>query len=214
MTENILFDFDGTIFDTSEGIIKSLHYALSLRGMDEPDDSLKCFIGPPLIDMFMEHNGFTREEAERATADFRVRYEPIGVNECCLFDGIIDVIKAVKSTGRKVGVATSKPQKFAEMLLARENMTELFDVVCGSGMDGNNKTKADVLRSALKELGAGPDNTVLVGDTKWDILGAKEVGLDCIGVRWGFAEKGELEKYGAVMIADDMKSLTEILINY
>ena len=87
MFKYILFDFDGTVFDTVEGITKSVRYAINLRGMDAELGSLRCFAGPPLVDMFMEHFGFTQEEAEQATADFRVRYEPTGLHECCVFPG-------------------------------------------------------------------------------------------------------------------------------
>ena len=91
----VLFDFDGTVFDTVEGITKSVRYAINLRGMDAELDSLRCFAGPPLVDMFMEHFGFTQAEAEQATADFRVRYEPTGLHECCVFPGVAELLTAL-----------------------------------------------------------------------------------------------------------------------
>ena len=95
MFKYILFDFDGTVFDTVEGITRSVRYAINLRGMDAELDSLRCFAGPPLVDMFMEHFGFTQAEAEQATADFRVRYEPTGLHECCVFPGVAELLTAL-----------------------------------------------------------------------------------------------------------------------
>lgn len=213
MIKNILFDFDGTVFDTVDGITRCAQYALSLQGIEEPLENLRCFAGPPLVDMFMEHNGFSREQAEQATLDFRSRYTVHGVNECCIFPGIREVIEILRKEGRTVGIATSKPQHLAEMLLEREGMTGLFDVVCGSIGTGNNNSKAEVLKRAMGIIGALSEDTVLVGDTKWDILGAAECGVKCVGVRFGYAAPGELEEYGACAIAEDMADLQSILLN-
>lgn len=213
MIKNILFDFDGTVFDTVDGITKCAQYALSLQGIEEPAENLRCFAGPPLVDMFMEHNGFTKERAEQATRDFKSRYAVHGVNECCVFPGIYEVVEALREAGRTVGIATSKPQHLAEMLLEREGMTDLFEVLCGSLSTGNNNSKAEVLKRAMDEIGAVPENTVLVGDTKWDILGAAECGVKCVGVRYGYAAPGELEDYGACAIAENMEDLKNILLN-
>lgn len=213
MKQHILFDFDGTIFDTLEGISKSVRYALSLRGIDEPLEALRCFAGPPLVDMFMEHNGFTREQAEAAVVDFRSRYHKEGLEECCVFPGAAEAILRLKEAGRTIGIATSKPQNLAEYLLEREHMTGLFDIICGSRPGTINETKADILMRALEALNATAENAVLVGDTKWDAIGAAKAGVECIGVRWGYAEDGELESYGVRRIAQDPQELVRLLLD-
>lgn len=211
MYKNILFDFDGTVFDTVEGITKSAQYALKKQGIEAGLDELRCFAGPPLVDKFMEVYGFDRETAEQATRDFKERYVPIGVHECRVFPGIKSLLEALREKGFQVGLATSKPQVLAEQLLAQEDMTELFMVICGSGSDGNNSAKWQVLKRAMEELGAKPEDTVLVGDTKYDVEGARLCGVPCIGVAYGYAAPGELEQAGAVTIARDMDELLEIL---
>ena len=147
MFKYILFDFDGTVFDTVEGITKSVRYAINLRGMDAELDSLRCFAGPPLVDMFMEHFGFTQAEAEQATADFRVRYEPTGLHECCVFPGVAELLKALRAHGLVTAVATSKPEKLARELLEENNMLGLFDAICGSRPNGKQRKQAKNAKS-------------------------------------------------------------------
>ncbi len=209
----LLFDFDGTVFDTVEGITKSVRYAIRKRGMDAPLESLRCFAGPPLVDMFMEHFGFDRADAEQATLDFRERYRPVGLYECRVFPGVKALLAELRAAGYRLGIATSKPQSLAEELLAREDMLGLFDVIVGSGEQGNNDSKADVLRRALARLGAAPSDAVLIGDTKYDVLGARQCGVKCIGVGWGYAAEGELEAAGASCILPDLASLRAMFLS-
>ena len=211
MYKYILFDFDGTIFDTVEGISKSARYAINKFGLDDSLEFLRCFAGPPLVDKFMEVYGFDREQAEQATAYFKERYQPIGLYECRIFPGIKEMLQSLKAKGYKLGVATSKPQHLAEKLLQGEEMIELFDVICGSGLNGNNDSKESVLRRAMEALGADLESSVLVGDTKYDVLGAKACGVDCIGVRFGYAAEGELEEAGATYIVEDVAELENLI---
>lgn len=212
MAEYILFDFDGTVFDTIEGITKSVRYAINKQGLDAELSSLRCFAGPPLMDMFMERFGLTQEQTEKALVDFRERYVPIGLYECRVFPGIKELILKLRAAGKKTGIATSKPQELAEELLGREDMLNLFDVISGSGNSGNDCSKAQVLRCAIEKLGARPEDCVLVGDTKWDAAGARECGVKCIGVRYGYAAPGELEAAGVSAIAEDMQELEKLLL--
>lgn len=211
MYKYILFDFDGTVFDTVEGITKSARYALNKFGIEAELDFLRQFAGPPLVDKFMEVYDFTKEQAEQATIYFKERYQPIGLHECCIFPGIKEMLQNLRDAGFVLGIATSKPQHLAEKLLQGENMTELFDVICGSGGLGNNDTKESVLRRAMETLGADPEASVLVGDTKYDVLGARACGIDCIGVRYGYAAEGELEEAGAKYIVDDIPALEKLI---
>lgn len=211
MADFILFDFDGTVFDTVEGITKSVRYALNKQGLDAELNELRCFAGPPLVDMFMERCAFTREQAEQALLDFRERYTPIGLYECRVFPGIRKLLETLRAAGKRLGIATSKPQELAEELLGRENMLGLFDVICGSDSSGNNSSKAQVLTRAMGMLGAEAERAVLVGDTKYDVQGAHACGVRCIGVRYGYAAEGELEQAGADTIAENMEMLEELL---
>lgn len=212
MFKYILFDFDGTVFDTVEGITKSVRYAINLRGMDAELDSLRCFAGPPLVDMFMEHFGFTQAEAEQATADFRVRYEPTGLHECCVFPGVAELLTALRAHDLVTAVATSKPEKLARELLEENNMLGLFDAICGSLPNGNNSEKWQIVSRVMESLGAVPEETVLVGDTKYDVLGAHRCGIKCIGVEYGYAAPGELAAAGADYILPDIPALEGFLI--
>jgi len=208
----ILFDFDGTVFDTVEGITKSARYAINKFGLDDSLEFLRQFAGPPLTDKFMEVYGFTREQAEQAVAYFRERYVPVGLYECSIFPGVKEMLTELKAAGFVLGIATSKPQHLAEKLLAGEGMTELFDAICGSGVSANDDSKASVLRRAMEQLKADRAATVLVGDTKYDVLGAKSCGIDSIGVRYGYAAEDELEQAGASHIVDNVEELTKLIM--
>ena len=212
MYDCILFDFDGTVFDTVEGITKSVRYALNKVGLDAELESLRCFAGPPLADKFMEVYGFDRAAAEQAVRDYRERYRPIGMNECCVFPGIKDLLEKLRAAGKTVGIATSKPQELAEELLRRENMLGLFQVICGSRPDGNDSAKWQVVQRAMELCGAAKENTILVGDTKYDVAGAHKVGIACVGVRYGYAAEGELEAAGADFIVEDLPELERFLL--
>ena len=213
MIDCLLFDFDGTLFDTVEGITKSVQYAVNKHGLNPDLESLRCFAGPPLVDMFMEHFGFDRDAAVQAVADFRERYKPIGLYECRVFPGIRELLIKLRQAGYRTGVATSKPQVLAEELLEREDMLPLFDVLVGSSPDKNSDSKADVLRRAMEALGTDAARTVLIGDTKYDAAGAKQCGVPCIGVGWGYAAEGELETAGVVCIVPDIPALEKLLLD-
>ena len=212
MYQNILFDFDGTVFDTVEGITRSVKYAANKIGLDAPLEELRRFAGPPLTDMFMEHFGISQEAAEQAVTDFRERYLPIGLYESRAFPGMKELLTELRAAGKRLGLATSKPQELAEELLSREGMLELFDVISGSGGEGSGGTKQRVLARAMELLGAGGDDSVLVGDTKYDVEGARLCSVPCIGVAYGYAAEGELAAAGAVAIAEDMEQLRAMLL--
>ena len=213
MARYLLFDFDGTIFDTVEGITKSIRYALNKRGMDAEPDALRCFAGPPLDEMFQEKFGFTPDEAVKAVLDFRERYVPIGLYESRAFPGVRELLVELRQAGRKLAVTTSKPQTLAEELLAREEMAELFDVICGAGNSGEGNAKWQVLQRAMNALGATAENSVLVGDTKYDVAGARQCGIPCIGVAYGYAAPGELEAAGAASVARNLDALRKLLLS-
>lgn len=213
MYRYVLFDFDGTVFDTLEGITKSVRYAINKVGMDAPLSELKCFAGPPLLEMFEERFGFSPEEANQAVRDFRERYVPVGVYESRVFPGVKELLRELRAAGIVTGIATSKPQHLAEELLGREEMIGLFDVISGSAPDGRNESKQQVTQRAMDFLGSAPEETVLVGDTKYDVAGAHKCGIKCIGVGYGYAAEGELEAAGVDYMAADVNEIKNIVLN-
>lgn len=212
MYRYLFFDFDGTLYDTVEGITRCVQYALRKRGMDAPLDSLRCFAGPPLDDMFMEKFGFTRDDAEQAVRDFRERYVPIGLYESRPFPGLKDLLRDLHAAGYRLAVTTSKPQVLAEELLRREDLHDLFDCICGAAEEGEGNAKWQVLRRAMERLHAPEGESVLIGDTKYDVAGAKRCGIPCIGVGYGYAAEGELEQAGADAVAADLDALRGMLL--
>lgn len=212
MARYLFFDFDGTLYDTVEGISKCVLYALRKRGLDAPLEELRCFAGPPLDEMFREKFGLTWEDSEQAVRDFRERYVPIGLYESRPFPGLKELLQELRAAGKKLAVTTSKPQVLAEELLRREGLYELFDMICGAAEEGSGNAKWQVLRRAMEALGAGEEDSVLVGDTKYDVAGALRCGIPCIGVGYGYAAPGELERSGAAAVAEDLAALRTLLL--
>jgi len=211
MIQYILFDFDGTLYDTVEGIEKSAQYALAKLGVSAELEELRCFAGPPLVDKFMEMYGFSHEKAWEARGLFQERYIPVGVYESRPFPCMKEFLAALKQSGLTLAVATSKPLDLAEHLLDRAGMRSFFSVVRGSTLDGNNNTKQEIVERVIADLGAKKEDCVLVGDTKYDVAGAHAAGIACIGVRYGYAAPGELESAGADAIAEDLDELEKML---
>ena len=162
-------------------------------------------------DIFMEKFGFSHEKAWEARGLFQERYIPIGVYESRPFPGMKDFLSALKDRGLTLAVATSKPLELAEQLLQSAGMRELFTVVRGSTLGGNNNSKQAVVESVIAALGAKKEDCVLIGDTKYDVAGAHAAGIACIGVRYGYAAPLELETAGADAIADDLAQLEKML---
>lgn len=211
MYDYILFDFDGTVFDTVEGITKSVQYALEKFGIRAELNELTCFAGPPLVDMFQSKFAFTYEQAQQAVVSFRERYRPIGLYESRPFPEMRELLEALRSAGKKIGIATIKYQVMAEELLQRSGMTELFDAVCGSPAE-RSLTKKELVETAMERLGADKEKTVLIGDTRYDALGAWDAGIAFIGAGYGYAPK-ELEELGAKPIAGSVRELRQLLLS-
>ena len=212
MKNYVLFDFDGTVFDSAEGITKSVQYALGKMGIEAELKDLMCFAGPPLDEMFSLRYGMSPEQAHRAVELYRERYTPIGWAECSPFPGMHELMGRLRKKGIKLAVATSKPRHFAQRILEKYDMQNDFDIFCGSELDGTRGQKWEVIEYALSQFGIAPSEAIMVGDRKYDVIGAKKCGVPCIGVRFGYAEPGELESEGAVYVAEDADDLYEYLI--
>lgn len=211
MAQCILFDFDGTVYDTVEGITKSVQYALAKFGIRAELEELTCFAGPPLVDMFQEKYGVSPERALELTAAFRERYQPIGLYESRPFPGMEELLAALKAAGKKTGIATTKPQALAEELLRRAGLLGYFDVICGSGAGGDSP-KWQLVRRAMEALGAAEEETVLVGDTKYDAIGAQRCSVGFIGAGYGYGTEG-MRAAGADRIVGSVEELKELLLS-
>lgn len=212
MYKNVIFDFDGTVYDTVEGITKSVRYALNKHGMDAPLETLRCFAGPPLLTQFQAVFGVPEEQARQMVEDYRERYRPIGIFECAPFDGIEELLIALRAAGIRCAIASLKPLDMVEQLLERSGLRGYFDSVYGCGIPGDDATKRQKVLLAMAELGADTDNTILVGDTKYDVHGAHECGLKALGVAYGYAAPGEMEEAGADYMVSTVEELKDFLL--
>lgn len=214
MNDLILFDLDGTLTDPAEGITNSVRYALAKHGITVNDSSvLHPFIGPPLIDSFMRFYGFSKSEAVRAVDEYREYYATRGIWENKIYDGIPELLSALRNAGKTVCMATSKPEVFARQIAAHFHIDGYFHFIAGSLMDETRTKKADVITYALQSLGRTiPDGAVMIGDRSYDVLGAREVGMGCIGVTYGYGSAEELTTAGADALADSPEALRKLLL--
>ncbi len=211
--KNIFFDLDGTLTDPAEGITNSVAYALSKFGIEVSDKkTLSCFIGPPLISAFMEYYGFTKENAEKALTYYREYFAPKGIFENAVIEGIPELLAELKAKGKRLYVATSKPEIFAIQILEHFGLDGYFDGIYGSTMDETRNTKDAVIAYALIESGADKNDTVMVGDRHHDIDGAKKNHMRSVGVLFGYGSREELEVAGTDEIAETVTELKEILL--
>ena len=214
MFQYVLFDLDGTITDSFDGITKSVSYALEHFGIKvENRRELKCFIGPPLLESFMEYYGFSKEQAEEAVRIYRERYFKTGLYEGELISGVTQLLSDLKAAGKTVALATSKPEILATRILEHFNLTDYFNFIGGSELNGPRHTKDDVINYVLEKLG-NPDKsqTVIIGDRHHDVDGAKATGIHSIGFLGGFGDREELERAGADYIAETFADAAKIIL--
>ena len=213
MYKYVLFDLDGTLTDPGLGITNSVMYALKKFNIEVEDrTSLYKFIGPPLKESYAKYYHFSDEESTRAVTYYREYFSVKGIYENVLYDGIAELLEKIKDSGRKVVLATSKPEEFAVEILRYFHIDHYFDFVAGSTMDGTRVRKADVIAYALESHGITDLSlAVMVGDREHDILGAKEIGLDSIGVLYGYGSREELENAGATYIAEHVADIMNFI---
>ncbi|MBE6785421.1 MAG: HAD family hydrolase [Ruminococcaceae bacterium] len=212
MFDTVLFDLDGTLTDPAEGITNSVAYALERYGIRVEDKkSLYSFIGPPLNDSFMQYYGFSSEKAMEAIGVYREYFRDRGIFENEVYEGIHELLDRIKKSGRKIVLATSKPEEFAVRILEHFDLIGYFDVVAGASMDEKRNKKGDVIKYAMEKGGLSAAGAVMIGDREHDIFGAGENGLPSIGVLYGYGDRKELEAAGATYIADAVKDIFELL---
>lgn len=213
MYKYILFDLDGTLTDPGLGITNAVMHALKKFNIEVPDRSeLYKFIGPPLLESFQRYYGMSEEESQMALQYYREYFKPYGLYENTVYDGIEVLLSELKKQGKKLVLATSKPEPFAIEILRHFELEKYFDFIAGATMDEKRVRKADVIAYALESCEiAKLSEAIMVGDREHDVLGAKEVGMVCVGVLYGYGDLEELEKAGADYIAEKPEDILKIV---
>lgn len=189
----ILFDFDGTVADNSEGIYNCISYALQKAGKPQLDkEVMRTFIGPSLFDSFRRLCTDSNEEADRLVAYYRERYAPTGSSEVRVYDGMKELLKKLRREKYFLAVCSSKPYAFVEKITKEQGLYELFDGLFCPDFSSHASDKSGLALQAVEKFKVTKDRTVLVGDTKFDVAAAKQAGIECIGVEYGFSEEGDL----------------------
>lgn len=210
MAKSILFDLDGTLTDSGEGIMKCAVYALAHYGIDAPsEEQLRTFVGPPLTETFARF-GVPQDKLAEAVEIYRKRYIPIGRFENHPYTGVRELLEQLRNDGHKLYVATSKPEWMSIEILQHFDLAKYFDIICGAATDFSRNTKEAVITHLLSQCDA-QSNAVMVGDTAYDVIGAKAHNIPCIGVAWGYGSITDMENAGAIAIAHTMDELYKLL---
>ena len=208
----ILFDLDGTLTDSREGIMKCLYYASEKLGFGLPDD-LDRFLGPPLGDSFRMFCGMDDEKADEAVRVFRKRYSTVGLFENHVYDGIREMLERLKGAGLCLAVATCKLECYSVRIMDRFGLAGYFDVVGGADAEVGRITKAQVIEDVLARAGVNDRSQVLmVGDRQNDVLGAHQVGVKCLGALWGYGSAEEFNDAGTDCIAETPQAVADMLL--
>lgn len=210
----IIFDMDGTLLDTSEGIIKCYNYTARKMGVNElPNDRFRYIIGSPLLYGFQEHYGLDEDKAKVAVEIYRERYKEKGIYEACIYEGIEELLKWLKDNSFKVGIATLKLDSFAKKMIEHFNLGEYFQVIQGID-EKDHLTKSQMVNICLKELQVeDKSKAILIGDSLYDAIGAKESGIDFIGVTygWGFKNLEDVNKHNNILSAESPYQIIDFL---
>lgn len=213
MYDVILFDLDGTLTDSGPGITNSVAYSLKKYGIEVTDRTeLYKFIGPPLKESFEKYYGFSAEDSRKAVEYYREYYTDKGIFENAVYEGIEELLREIRKSGKKAVVATSKPEIFAKRILMHFDLAKYFEHIVGANMDETRTKKDEVISCVLQSLAISDrSNVLMIGDRKHDILGAKKNGIASLGVLFGFGDYEELEKAGANYIVKNVKDIYPII---
>lgn len=211
MQKAFLFDLDGTLTDSGEGIINCAIAALGHFDLPIPSrEEMRVFVGPPLHETFQRF-GVKPEQVDEAIRVYRERYIPIGKYENTPYPGIQELLENLKEAGHRLYVATSKPETTSIEILEHFDLAKYFDCICGASNDLSRNSKEDVIAYLLEQNGKS-DNMIMIGDTRFDVLGAKKHGIPTVGVAWGYGEVKDMEDAGAVKIVYTMEELQDYLL--
>lgn len=212
----VIFDLDGTLLDTSKGIIKAIDYTIQKLGLsDLPQNIKELFIGPPIYDSFSKYYGMTAEQSGEATEVFRNVYKDKYLLEALPYDGIFEMLSGLNQQQCKLAVATNKRNDYAQNLLNYFGFDKYFECMIGSDAQ-NKQRKSDIIRECLHRLKVDKyDDAVMIGDTLYDYFGAYEAGIDFVGVKYGFGFKAEKEiaMIEPCKVFDDISGLNVYLVN-
>lgn len=208
--QNIFFDLDGTLTDSGEGIMNCGKLALEHFGLPIPTpEQMRTMVGPPLHESFLRF-GVPADRVDEAIRVYRSRYTTVGKFENFPYPGIQALLEQLKKDNCKLYVATSKPEAMSVEILTKFELAPYFEVIAGATLDGSRSSKADVIAYLLDTIG-GAENVVMVGDTAFDVIGAKAHGIPTIGVSWGYGEKADMVQAGAAAIADTTEALYNLI---
>lgn len=210
----VLFDFDGTVADTGEGIFSCVKIAIEQVGFAPLDEKLiRTFIGPPIFDSFKFTAGMSDEQSERAVAEYRKAYSAGGIYKFRLYDGIEALFRKLHENGVKIAIASSKPAVFINRIIDFLDFGDIIDCVSCPDFDNDHKSKKELILNAVYELGVNKERTLMVGDRHFDIDGASLAGVESVGVTFGYGGEEELKKAGATYIAGSADEIDEIIFS-
>lgn len=217
---NILFDLDGTLTDPALGITDSVMYALKSFGIEVIDrTSLYKFIGPPLLDSFHDFYGFDAEKSRLAMKKYREYYSPDstvtktpGIFENTVYEGLVPLLERLRAAGKKLFVATSKPEVYAKQILDHFDLARYFDFCGGSDIEETRVKKADIISYVLETCGLQKEHCIMVGDREHDVIGAKANDIPCVGVLYGYGNEEELTKAGATYVAKTPADVGKLIL--
>lgn len=213
---HILFDLDGTITDSKEGIFNSILYSLKKMGIkDHRKDEFTTFIGPPLLYTFKKRYKLSDQDAQKAVRFYREYFSEKGILENRLYDGIEDLLHSLKDADKKLYIATAKPHIFAVRILEHFKLTPYFSYILGANLDGSRSGKKELIESVLNTIkGYHGSDTVMIGDRNYDIEGARQSGIHSIGVLWGYGNKTELTRASPDLLAESVPDLRKLLLDH
>ena len=211
--ETILFDLDGTLTDPEHGLVESYHYGLSKMGVKiEKKTDLRRYIGPTLFDVWQVDYGFTPDESKRAVELFREYFSVYGWWDNKVYPGVHNMLSVLKKSGKKIMLATAKPEVFARKILDHFDLTQYFDFIAGASLDNSRNKKDQVIKYALESMKIEDlDKCILVGDRCFDAEGASLCGIDSLGVLYGQGSKEELETAGFTDVVNTVDEALDYL---
>ena len=210
MKKSIFFDLDGTLTDSGEGIINCAIYTLEYYGLPIPSrEELRVIVGPPLHESLIKF-GVPKEEANNGVKKYRERYNTLGKFENTPYPGIRELLEKLQQDGHRLFVATSKPEAMSIEILEHFDLAKYFEIICGASLDTSRSSKEAVIEYLLTQCGT-QENAIMVGDTAFDVIGAKAHGIPTVGVSWGYGTEEEMASAGAVAIVHTMDELYKAL---